>query len=199
MQLNNYFWVFENAVPHRICDYILAHGKSQKEKLATVSNVDNLLSDKDVEELKKKRNSQVVWLNHPWIYREIHYWLNTANANAGWNFQWTSSESCQFTKYSGDEKQHYDWHTDSATIPNEFGLVRKLSMSIALVDGTEYEGGDFEVNNLSPKKNTINNIKTLKQKGSVVVFPSFVWHRVTPVTKGTRYSLVSWHLGSPHT
>tara|TARA_R100001591_G_scaffold95453_2_gene101265 strand:- start:3708 stop:4307 length:600 start_codon:yes stop_codon:yes gene_type:complete len=199
MQLNNYFWVFENAVPHRICDYILAHGKSQKEKLATVSNVDNLSSDKDVEELKKKRNSQVVWLNHPWIYREIHYWLNTANANAGWNFQWTSSESCQFTKYSGDEKQHYDWHTDSATIPNEFGLVRKLSMSIALVDGTEYEGGDFEVNNLSPKKNTINNIKTLKQKGSVVVFPSFVWHRVTPVTKGTRYSLVSWHLGSPHT
>ena len=199
MQLNNYFWVFENAVPHRICDYILAHGKSQKEKLATVSNVDNLSSDKDVEELKKKRNSQVVWLNHPWIYREIQYWLNTANANAGWNFQWTSSESCQFTKYSGDEKQHYDWHTDSATIPNEFGLVRKLSMSIALVDGTEYEGGDFEVNNLSPKKNTINNIKTLKQKGSVVVFPSFVWHRVTPVTKGTRYSLVSWHLGSPHT
>ena len=71
-------------------------------------------------------------------------------------------------------------------------------MSVALVNGTEYEGGDFEINDLSPKKNIIHNVKSLKKKGSVIVFPSFVWHRVTPVTKGTRYSLVSWHLGSPH-
>ena len=198
MILNNYYWVFENAIPHIICDHILAHGKSQKEKLATVFNNNNLSYYQNVEKLKKTRNSKVVWMNHPWIYIEIHNWLNLANQNAGWNYQWNSSESCQFTIYSGDEKQHYDWHTDAAITPNELGLIRKLSMSVALVNGTEYEGGDFEINDLSPKKNTIHNVKSLKKKGSVIVFPSFVWHRVTPVTKGTRYSLVSWHLGSPH-
>jgi PKHD-type hydroxylase len=200
MKLNNLFWVFENAVPNRICDYILQHGKAQKEKFATTGESDDLpLDNKNVEKLKKVRNSKVVWLNYPWLYREIHEWLNLANRNAGWNFQWSSSESCQFTKYSGDEKQHYDWHTDSAPNPNEYGLIRKLSMSLSLVDGTEYEGGDFEVNDLSPQNNKIHQVKSLKKKGSIVVFPSFVWHRVTPITKGTRYSLVSWHLGSPHT
>ena len=199
MQLNNNYWVFENALPYRICDYILKHGNSKKEKLATVASISDItLNDKSVEKLKKTRNSKVVWLDYSWIYREIHYWLNLANQNAGWNFQWNSSESCQFTKYCGDEKQHYDWHVDSAPAPNEMGLIRKLSMSVALVDGNEYEGGDFEINDLSPKKNKIHKIKALRKKGSIVVFPSFVWHRVTPVTKGTRYSLVSWHLGSPY-
>ena len=199
MQLNNYYWVFENALPHRICDYILKHGNSQKAKLGTVANaLDLTLNDENLEKLKKTRNSKVVWLNYPWLYREMYSWLNLANRNAGWNFQWSSSESCQFTKYSGDEKQHYDWHTDSAPTPNEIGLIRKLSMSVALVDGTEYEGGDFEINNLSPKKNEVYIIKALRKKGSIIVFPSFVWHRVTPVTEGTRCSLVSWHLGSPY-
>ena len=72
-------------------------------------------------------------------------------------------------------------------------------MTVALVDGSEYEGGDFEVNLNDPKQETVHVIKPARLKGSVTIFPSFVWHRVTPVTSGTRYSLVNWHQGWPHT
>ena len=76
--------------------------------------------------------------------------------------------------------------------------MRKLSMIIPLVDGNEYEGGDFEINLNNPENdNNIVSIKEAKIKGTIIVFPSFVWHRVTPVTSGTRYSLVIWNLGKP--
>ena len=37
--------------------------------------------------------------------------------------------------------------------------------------------------------------KEILPKGSIVIFPSYIWHRVSPVTKGTRLSLVQWNLG----
>ena len=77
------------------------------------------------------------------------------------------------------------------------GKIRKLSMTVALVDGSEYEGGDFEINMSTPEKEIIHVINQAKIKGSVTIFPSFVWHRVKPVTSGTRYSLVVWNLGKP--
>ena len=43
----------------------------------------------------------------------------------------------------------------------------------------------------------LKQAKEILPKGSIIVFPSFVWHRVKPVTKGTRYSLVMWNLGYP--
>ena len=74
------------------------------------------------------------------------------------------------------------------------GRIRKISMTIPLVDGSEYEGGDFVI------KNSFGDeivIKEARKKGSVIVFPSFLLHKVTPVTAGTRYSLVMWTLGWP--
>jgi PKHD-type hydroxylase len=136
-------------------------------------------------------------MNPQWIYRELHPLVHEANQAAGWNYHWDWSESCQFTKYDGSKKQHYDWHTDAGVRINENGKVRKLSMIVALVDGSQYEGGDFEINTSSPEKEEIYVIKEAKIKGTVVVFPSFVWHRVKPVTSGTRYSLVNWHQGRP--
>ena len=135
-------------------------------------------------------------MNDRWIYREIQPYVNIANQNAGWNYHWDWSESCQFTRYDGSKKGHYDWHTDSGKEINEGGNMRKLSMIIPLVDGNEYEGGDFEINLNNPENdNNIVSIKEAKIKGTIIVFPSFVWHRVTPVTSGTRYSLVNWHRG----
>ena len=68
-----------------------------------------------------------------------------------------------------------------------------------MCDGSEYEGGDLEFD-LRDKSDSTSNIQTTKiarKKGSIIVFPSFVWHRVTPVTQGTRYSLVIWNCGLP--
>ena len=104
--------------------------------------------------------------------------------------------------------QYYDWHCDSWDKPYQnpgpdLGKIRKLSMTCQLTDGSEYQGGEleFDFRNYDPhlrnKKTHIIQAKEILPKGSIVVFPSFVWHRVKPVTKGTRYSLVMWNLGYP--
>ena len=121
---------------------------------------------------------------------------------AGWNFEWSRAENCQFTKYKLN--QYYDWHCDSWDKPydkpntEDHGKIRKLSMTCQLVDGSEYEGGEleFQARNLDDPNST-QLCTEIMPKGSIVVFPSFVWHRVKPVTSGTRYSLVVWHLGEP--
>ena len=81
--------------------------------------------------------------------------------------------------------------------------MRKLSTIISLNDASEYEGGQVEFdyrNRDIDKHKTVRQVcecKELRRKGTVVTFPSHIWHRVKPVTKGTRYSLVIWHLGWP--
>ena len=200
MELNNYYWCFQGALPHRICDDIVAYGKALKEETGVTFGYDpDNMTPNQQKQLEQKRKSNVVWMNPRWIYRELHPLVHEANTNAGWNYHWDWSESCQFTKYDGNKKQHYDWHTDAGTRINENGKVRKLSMTVALVDGSEYEGGDFEINMSTPDRENIHVIKEAKIKGSVTIFPSFVWHRVKPVTAGTRYSLVNWHQGRPFT
>ena len=77
------------------------------------------------------------------------------------------------------------------------GKIRKLSMSVSLSDSQEYNGGNLEFDFRAISKNKPWACKEINSKGSVVVFPSFLWHRVTPVTRGIRYSLVSWHTGDP--
>jgi len=199
MELQNYYWCFQSALPHRICDDIVAYGKALKEETGVTFGFDpDNMTPNQQKQLEQKRKSNVVWMNPQWIYRELHPLVHAANANAGWNYHWDWSESCQFTKYDGTKKQHYDWHTDAGTRINKNGKIRKLSMTVALVDGSEYEGGDFEINMSSPDKEEIHVIKQAKIKGSVTIFPSFVWHRVKPVTAGTRYSLVNWHQGNPY-
>ena len=208
MHLENYFWSFESAVPEKICDDIVKHGLSKKDMMGRTGNFkDKVLTKKQIRDIKEKRNSDIVWLNDPWIYKELHPYIYKANENAGWNFEWDWSEDMQFTKYKLN--QYYDWHSDSSIKPNNnpnsryYNKIRKLSMTCQLSDGSEYEGGEleFDFRNYSPQmrdedKHLIKATQILK-KGSIIVFPSFVWHRVKPVTKGVRYSLVMWNLGYP--
>ena len=206
MQLENYYWCFKGAIPSRICDDIIEYGNAQQEDVAVTygySDDPDNMSPNQKKELEKKRKSNIVWMAYPWIYRELHPLLEVANKNAGWNFQWDWSETCQFTKYKLN--QYYDWHTDARTEPynkpndlKSHGKIRKLSMTVSLVDGSEYEGGDFQLDFRDKEENKPQTIKHIKSKGSVVIFPSFVWHRVTPVTSGQRYSLVCWTLGWPY-
>jgi len=205
MNLECYYWYFQSAIPPKICDDIIEYGKSQQEQIALTGDYkSDSVSENDIKDVSKKRKSNVVWMDDPWIYKEIHPYIHTANQNAGWNFDWNYSESCQFTKYGSE--QFYDWHCDSWTKPydkpddpNSNGKVRKLSVTVSLSDETEYEGGDFEFDfrNNDKGTNQPSICKEIRPKGSVVVFPSFVWHRVKPVTSGTRYSLVIWNLGWP--
>ena len=210
MNLQNYYWYFVSAIPPKLCDDIIKHGLSQAETIGRIGGYENKeLTENEIKDIKKKRNSDLVWLNDPWIYKEVQPYVNLANEMAGWNFQWDRSESCQFTKYKIN--QYYNWHCDSWIKPYvrknvndpEHGKIRKLSMTCQLTDGSEYEGGELQFDyrdyepHLRDKSKNIVTAKEILPKGSIVVFPSFVWHRVKPVTKGVRYSLVMWNLGYP--
>ena len=68
-----------------------------------------------------------------------------ANKEANWNFQFSQYEKAQFTIY--DNNEFYDWHCDTSDTPFEDGTIRKLSVTVSLNDGLEYEGGEFEIDN----------------------------------------------------
>ena len=212
MNLLNHYYYFKNALSHKFCDDVIAYGKKQQEEIAVTGNIGqkrdlktNPLSKKEIKDLKKKRNSNIIWMNDRWIYDQIQPYIHRANKEAGWNFEWDWSESCQFTKYG--KGQYYDWHCDSWEHPynnpndlNSNGKIRKLSVTCTLSDPSEYSGGELEFNFNNPENTSKKNIvkcKEILSKGSICVFPSFVWHRVCPVKKGTRYSLVIWNLGYP--
>ena len=207
MNISNYYWYFKSAIPPKICDDIIKYGLTQAETMARTGGYgDKELTKDQIRDMKRKRNSDLVWLNDTWIYKELHPYIHEANRSAGWNFEWDRSESCQFTKYKLN--QYYDWHCDSwdkvyDKEGPENGKIRKLSMTCQLTDGSEYEGGEleFDFRNYDPhmreEDKHLRRAKEILPKGSIIVFPSFVWHRVKPVTKGTRYSLVMWNLGYP--
>ncbi len=207
MLLPNYYWYFQSAIPERICDEIVRYGKQLQNKMALTGAFDGSekkMSPQQIKDLKKKRNSDIVWIDSSWVYKEIHPYIHKANKSADWNFQWDWSEPCQFTKY--EKGQFYDWHCDSFYKPyNEpnsrrHGKIRKLSVTVSLSDPKDYKGGEleFDFRDLDPdKKPNIRRCTEILPKGSLVVFPGFVWHRVCPVKKGSRYSLVIWNLGLP--
>jgi PKHD-type hydroxylase len=87
-------------------------------------------------------------------------------------------------KYSADRGDHYQYHTD--LIHDTF--IRKLSFSIQLSDSNDYDGGDLEFNP------SVKDAK-MRTQGYMTIFPSFMTHRVTPVTRGTRYAIVGWIYG----
>ena len=201
MRFKYYYWVYDKSLPPQFCDDIIKHCKTLQSKKA-------LVGDKtDRKQNNKIRNSEVVFLSEYWIYKELHPYIHDANKSAGWNFQWDASEACQFTKY--EKGKHYDWHFDMFKDPfNTTNIhiknkIRKLSAVISLSDKKDYKGGNLEFyfgdfKFKGNKKNDLVIPKEMKNKGSIIVFPSFIFHRVTPVTKGTRYSLVNWNVGQPY-
>tara|TARA_Y100000361_G_scaffold107438_1_gene97222 strand:+ start:31 stop:693 length:663 start_codon:yes stop_codon:yes gene_type:complete len=218
MNLTNYYYQFPAVLTPKFVDDILAYGKAHTPEMAITGgaskddekNLDKKgnLKKSVVKDVQKKRKSDIVWMNDLWIYKEIHPYIHEANQRAGWNFEWDWSESCQFTKYGVG--QYYGWHTDSWTKvynkkddPNTYGKIRKLSVTISLNDPDEYDGGNLEFdfrNDIDFDRNRKHKAKActeIRPRGSIIVFPSFVWHRVAPVTRGTRYSLVIWNLGKP--
>jgi PKHD-type hydroxylase len=95
------------------------------------------------------------------------------------------SENFQYTIYHGKEGGHYDWHVDQGPLK----LQRKLSISVQLTDPSQYDGCDLQFQ-------AGNHIETApRTRGSVIAFPSYVLHRVTPCTRGTRKAIVAWTTG----
>lgn len=204
MVLNNYYYYFKSVLTPKFCDEIIEYGNKYQDNIAkTGSFPKENFSKKELKNLQKKRNSNVVWLDDFWIYKEILPYVEEANKKAGWNFDIDCSEVCQFTKYGPG--QYYGWHFDSHAKPydvpqNKYlhNKIRKISVTCNLTDPNNYIGGELEFNINNPEKNKKDNYITCaeaKFRGSIIVFPSFVWHRVKPVLTGKRYSLVIWNGG----
>lgn len=120
-----------------------------------------------------------------WIFDKMLALIMSANQHK-WQFEIDFFESIQLAKY--EEGMHYDWHYDLG--PENAGN-RKLSVSVQLSAPEEYEGGDLMLD-IARR----NSYTAPREVGSVTVFPSFLKHKVQPVTKGTRYSLVVWASGT---
>jgi PKHD-type hydroxylase len=140
------------------------------------------------------RKSDISWLNPnqetDFIWKKITYAVASVNKQF-FNFDLKGCyEPIQMGIYRENDQGKYDWHTDSGM--RDMAVPRKLSMSLLLTEPSEFEGGDLQV------KLNSDEVVTLEQKrGRAWFFPSFVLHRVTPVTKGIRRSLVLWVGGPP--
>jgi PKHD-type hydroxylase len=139
------------------------------------------------EENDKARRSRIAWLSENlWLKDRLWGFAEEANRRA-FAFDVTRCCDVQYTEYHADEKGHYDWHVDVA-FSHDVPYDRKISLTVQLSDPSEYEGGSFGIHNQSlPDWH--------REKGTVLVFPSYMLHRVEPVTKGVRRSLVAWFEG----
>ena len=151
---------------------------------------------------KKDRISDVAWTNDQWIYDTIWPWMVGANERAGWKYDIRSAEFMQITRYKkgGFYEFHKDGmgdHLSAYNLPDKkflHGHVRKLSMTVLLNDN--YEGGEFQFVTFNQENLEISTPE-INKTGSIIVFPSDMEHRIAPVTKGIRYSLVAWFVGPP--
>ena len=197
MRLEHSFWVWKSYFSKDFCENVITHAGQQELKQGEVLR----------DGARQTRKSSVTWLGHrpenDWIRNPIDQCLRVTNQRF-WKWAITEAEPIQFTRYEPGD--FYDWHTDQRLKPYAPdsrwpGLIRKLSMTIVLSPESDYAGGDFMLED--PKETPDNagrRIKTLAEaraQGSVVVFNSALFHRVSAVTEGKRISLVTWFLGPP--
>jgi len=202
MQLAHHYCYFTAALTPEQCDTIIDLGEAAMDDIESSGGSTKAQIADSAEELNL-RDTYVSWLDQQELYDMVHPLIHHANAAAGWNFDWDFTEPAQYTKYGKD--QFYGWHADSdmAKYPeddhaNFANKIRKLSVTVNLSDPSDYEGGNLQFD-LGPHAGDTryHNCEEIRPRGSVIVFPSHVYHQVTPVTSGTRRSLVMWSLGFP--
>jgi PKHD-type hydroxylase len=164
--------------------------KTQTIKPATV------VSDIDSTDILKDtyRKSDIGFINSnnetKWIFDSLLQLTAHINNNY-YGYDLSGFDHFQYTEYNG-EGSKYDFHTDMIfgdQIPNDILLPRKLSFSLILSNPDEYTGGDFEIQ-IGKKTDPVP-----QPRGRVIAFPSFVLHRVAPLTSGVRKSIVFWAVG----
>jgi len=176
---------WENGFTNDELNWLQRQSQDVKQK-AMVGNGGNGVVDPNI------RRSGLNWMPNTqetqWVFEKLGHIVSSLNAQF-FRFDLTGfGENIQLTNYDGAEQGMYGWHVDMG--PNTATPCRKLSLVLQLSDPVEYEGGILE---LQPHGKDV--IKMRKQRGLVVVFPSWTLHQVTPVTQGSRQSLVAWITG----
>jgi len=186
------FYWFKTGLTHEEVDRVIkmASELPEAERATTIGSEDGGTT----------RSSMVKWIpqdeNWEWLYDRMMKMSVEANDTL-WKFDLKSAlESIQYTEYYASENGHYDWHQDIG--PGELPCRRKVSITIQLSESEEYEGGELMLCTGSNGHGVLDNTNICPRgKGVAVLFPSYMMHRVSPVTKGTRKSLVLW-VGGEH-
>jgi PKHD-type hydroxylase len=173
------YYKFVKVVPNILINYLINTLDSKKLEDAAIGGTNG-------SELNKiKRRSKVYWLPKTNEFLEIYklfFELIHKSNNEFFHFKLTEiTEHIQYTVYNSDDLGYYDWHIDMG--PSKAN--RKLSLVCNLTDPNEYEGGELQLN-------TGEVLVPERDKGTVIIFPSYILHRVTPVTRGIRRTLVLW-------
>ena len=181
------YWCWESEIPSDICDKIVdAHKKSewQEGTINTLDGEETTLED-------SYRNVDVCFSDKTWINAIVYGYVKYANSH---NFEYELSlhdlEPAQVTRYK--EGQFYQKHMDFGPSRNNATFTRKLSLTLQLSHPDEYEGGNLVLNTEGLDINGEPTYTFTRAKGSIIVFDSKLVHEVTPVTGGTRYTLVKW-------
>lgn len=137
------------------------------------------------------RRSQISWMHkspdNSWVYEILSHVASSLNAQY-FGFDLTGfGEALQLTHYDGSNSGMYGWHQDYGS--GQTGISRKLSLVVQLTDPSEYEGGNLQI------MSSANPTTIRKERGFITAFPAYMLHQVTPVTQGTRQSLVTWVSG----
>jgi len=185
----NTYCCYKEELPKALCKGLFNIGKELNKEEAAVFKEGNAVKMEEV------RNNKIAWLENPELTSILQMYVEKANKEAGWNFNMNCYETPQVSFYG--KGQFYDWHTDSGVETASDPFVRKLSVSVTLDDN--FKGGDFQIQDWvhpqSSKK--FSTVKDMRRAGSIAVFPSFIFHRVTKIKEGELSSLVCWFIGEP--
>ena len=182
------YWIYPNVLDDETIERIMKIGDTDQWLDAAVA----------VESNHEIRKTELAWSNDQWLYDTFWSLMEMANQNANWNFEISAAESFTLGKY--EDGGHYKFHLDGNGVQplnypgNEFlhGKTRKISFVAWLNE--DFEGGEFEFH---PSTVPAENGLIKPTKGTVIFFPSWYLHKVHPVTKGTRYALITWFNGWP--
>jgi PKHD-type hydroxylase len=195
MQTRYSYWVFRDAIAGKDRNKIKRIAKKSGYGYADIKDTEGKQEEPD----KKVRDADAAFSNDQYLYDLFCPLVNSANEQAGWKYDLDWYQSVQIARYK--KNQHYAWHIDgnsdhfgAYSEGDSKGKVRKVSLVACLSNG--YVGGDLEL--ALQDQGQENEILYPEMKvGDVIVFPSFVFHRSTPITKGTKYSAAMWCLGPP--
>jgi len=183
MKSNPLFWYWEAEIPKNKCQQII-------DSYFIENQIEDGLFEKNNKLIRDDamRKNDIVWVKHDTeLFELIFTYISAANKQS-WDYDLSGMDPVQLGRY--EIGGHYQWHIDYDKICSQ-GFQRKLSCSVQLTDENKYEGGELILQDFVGDE----EFKMPKKQGSIVVFPSMVKHKITPVTLGTRFSAVSWMRG----
>jgi PKHD-type hydroxylase len=152
------------------------------------------VGEPSIEKLEKHRVSNVKFHERnpdtAWIFDRLNFVIQAVNEKF-YNFNLNGYPKFQYTTYNAEDNGHYNWHMDMIMGKQEIQDPEPRKLSLTLLLNDTFKGGEFCINAGVEENPDIPQMK----KGRIILFPSFMIHRVAPVTMGTRRSLVVWVLG----